>query len=110
MRAAFDLACPANWVQIYRLDARATGVEGCGRRLTYVESCSVMRGKERCTWVAEAASVVERRGASFAACADRQAAGALPTIPDTRDGRPAGSPGPRPPTTSPVGDPFADRH
>jgi hypothetical protein len=60
MRAAFDLECPAQWISLYHFDARAKGVFGCGRRLTYVEICEP--GVGSCTWTIDAprVSAVER--------------------------------------------------
>ena len=55
-RAAFDLGCPAPWLRLYPLDARAKGVEGCGRRLVYLEVCSPLGDRAQCTWRLEPAS------------------------------------------------------
>jgi len=58
-RASFDLRCPDSEVKVVEIDARTRGVEGCGRRLTYIESCEYYYGcytslfgcKNGCTWV-----------------------------------------------------------
>jgi hypothetical protein len=49
-RAAYDLACPPQWMQIYHLDGSTKGVAGCGSRVTYVERCEAV-GEGQCTWV-----------------------------------------------------------
>jgi hypothetical protein len=54
MRAAFDMACRTELMRTYHVDERTTGVEGCGRRLTYIESCEIIDGINRCTWVLDA--------------------------------------------------------
>ena len=42
-RAAFDLECPHNELQIQQLTTRTWGVEGCGQRATYITEgeCSI---------------------------------------------------------------------
>jgi hypothetical protein len=50
MRASFDLSCPGDWLRLYHLDERIKGVEGCGRRLTYVESCELVGDEVACMW------------------------------------------------------------
>lgn len=51
-RAAFDLDCPVSNIEIVDLDGLSKGVKGCGKRATYVESCSVpSRAANTCTWV-----------------------------------------------------------
>lgn len=52
-RAAIDLGCPASYLERARLDARTVVVQGCQRRVVYVESCQRIRGAHRCTWVAD---------------------------------------------------------
>jgi hypothetical protein len=108
LRSSFDLGCPAALVRIYQLDERTRGVEGCGRRLTYVESCEQERGVERCAWVADVASVMERAVSACAACAPRPfapgaAAAAAPSASAPAAASAAVAPAP------PI-DPFADRH
>jgi hypothetical protein len=49
-RASVDLKCPAQWLRLQHLDARAKLVEGCGDREVYIESCELIRGAEQCTW------------------------------------------------------------
>lgn len=53
-RAAFDLACPAESLELHELDARTRGVTGCGKRATYVEHCKPCANGYvgcECTWV-----------------------------------------------------------
>jgi hypothetical protein len=56
-RASFDLDCPLSSVKIYEIDNRTAGVNGCGQRATYVETCeshqygSGMTSRDHCTWV-----------------------------------------------------------
>jgi len=107
LRSSFDLGCPYAWVRIYQLDERTRGAEGCGRRLTYVETCEQQRGVERCAWMADAASVIERAASAWVACAQTpstRSASAPPPSPRVPGPAPSASaPGPPP-------DPFADRH
>jgi hypothetical protein len=46
-RAAFELGCPPEQLELIRIDQTTGGVIGCGRRVVYVESC---RGSQRCSW------------------------------------------------------------
>lgn len=53
-RASFDLDCPRDQLVVVDLDARTRGVNGCGRRATYVEQCQRygdLGHKEGCSWV-----------------------------------------------------------
>ena len=53
-RAAYDFQCKAADLEIVSIDDRTRGVSGCGRRSTYVESCSRVGdfgAKSDCTWV-----------------------------------------------------------
>jgi hypothetical protein len=53
-RAAFDMNCPGDRIQLVEIDDRTRGVTGCGQRATYVESCGWRDGyggKHDCTWV-----------------------------------------------------------
>jgi hypothetical protein len=52
-RAAFDLACPQLWLRLVNFDDRSKGVTGCGRQLSYVESCELLDGQMVCTWEAD---------------------------------------------------------
>jgi hypothetical protein len=54
-RAAFDLACPAPWLRLHHLGEHVKGVEGCGRRMTYVERCNEGAA---CSWTAESMVVM----------------------------------------------------
>jgi hypothetical protein len=38
-RATFDLECPTEWLRLTNIDDGVKGVDGCGRRATYVEIC-----------------------------------------------------------------------
>ena len=51
-RAAFDLNCPQDQLQVVEIDNRTRGVRGCGRQATYVENCTdPMRSGGTCTWI-----------------------------------------------------------
>ena len=45
-RAAYDLRCAEDQLQLTKLDKRTRGVDGCGRRATYVWVC-----EGSCTWM-----------------------------------------------------------
>jgi hypothetical protein len=47
-RAAFDLDCTRNKLSVVDLDTNTKGVQGCGRRATYIWSCGA---KQICVWV-----------------------------------------------------------
>lgn len=49
-RAAFDLNCPEDQLQITKIDMRTRGVRACGQQATYIESCAGADGS-KCTWV-----------------------------------------------------------
>lgn len=53
-RAAFDLHCEAEKLHVQPFDANSFGVEGCGKRMTYVSTCKEREGinAEHCTWIA----------------------------------------------------------
>lgn len=53
-RATFDLDCPPTWMRLHEIDTRTKGVEGCGRRLAYIEVCESRRSVAVCTWVLDA--------------------------------------------------------
>ncbi|MEM1033543.1 MAG: hypothetical protein AAGN82_24625, partial [Myxococcota bacterium] len=53
-RATFDLECPAPEVRVRDLGDRQRGVEGCGRRLAYVEVCEQRPDGSHCAWVINA--------------------------------------------------------
>jgi hypothetical protein len=56
-RAAFDLNCPVDQLQIVPIDQRTQGVRGCGRQAAYVENCASPDRKARtCTWIMNTAS------------------------------------------------------
>lgn len=40
-RASFDLDCPEEKLAVTELDSDTYGVSGCGKRATYVKSCTV---------------------------------------------------------------------
>lgn len=53
-RAAFDLDCPADKLEVVELDPRTRGVQGCGKRATYVEQCKPCANGYvgcECTWL-----------------------------------------------------------
>ena len=53
-RAAFDLNCKANNIEIVTIDKRTRGVTGCAQRVTYVETCRACANGYPscdCTWV-----------------------------------------------------------
>jgi hypothetical protein len=52
-RAAFDMRCGRDDIQIVALDSRTRGVTGCGQQETYVESCDAPPTAmvRTCTWV-----------------------------------------------------------
>jgi hypothetical protein len=52
-RAAFELECPAEQLEIVEIDTRTRGVSGCGRRAVYVETCERFGQYNefgKCTW------------------------------------------------------------
>jgi hypothetical protein len=53
VRAAHDLDCPEGNLHTTQIDAQTLGVEGCGQRATYVETCDGRRDEftTQCTWV-----------------------------------------------------------
>lgn len=51
-RASFDFDCPKSQIKTVTIDDRTRGVNGCGRRATYVQVCDrPSRLEENCTWV-----------------------------------------------------------
>jgi hypothetical protein len=51
-RASFDFDCPKSQIKTVTLDDRTRGVQGCGRRATYVQICQHQgMTNEDCTWV-----------------------------------------------------------
>jgi len=53
-RAAFDLGCPEDRMEVVTIDARTSGVRGCGRQATYVDLCRPCANGYvgcECTWV-----------------------------------------------------------
>ncbi len=62
-RAAFDMQCPKNALQLVEIDSQTRGVRGCGQRMTYVESCGFHQGLQKgdCTWVANTSSKASDR-------------------------------------------------
>lgn len=57
-RVAFDMKCPQNQVHITEIDSRTRGVDACGQRATYVESCNGPKSSmsAECTWVMNSTS------------------------------------------------------
>lgn len=52
-RAAFDLNCGENQLELIEIDSRTEGVRGCGQQVTCVENCNGPKGGlgTECTWV-----------------------------------------------------------
>ena len=52
-RASFDLNCPEGQIRTVDLGGGSQGVEGCGKRATYVEKCDGQPGYmgTTCGWV-----------------------------------------------------------
>jgi hypothetical protein len=52
-RAAFDLDCPTQPLNIISIDERTRAVSGCGRQATYVEICDgpLDNAARTCTWL-----------------------------------------------------------
>ena len=53
-RAAFDLDCRSDQLEVVEIDGKTRGVTGCGRRNTYVEDCEreeAFGARAGCTWV-----------------------------------------------------------
>jgi hypothetical protein len=78
VRAAFDLACAPNMLQIYELDRRSRGVWGCGRRLAYVERCDSTHGELICSWLLDFPGWVPP-GAAPTAAVERAVAATAPS-------------------------------
>jgi hypothetical protein len=55
-RAAFELRCPEEQLQVIELDDRTQGVRGCGYQVQYVEVCEGPGGgfDRDCRWVMSA--------------------------------------------------------
>jgi hypothetical protein len=62
-RASFDFGCAVSELRFSRIDERTTGVVGCGKHATYVESCDGLRTNTstRCTWLLNGKIEVDRR-------------------------------------------------
>lgn len=107
-RATYDLACPPQWMRVSHLDDQTKGVEGCGKRVTYVERCEQV-GSASCTWTLE---MQVREEPSRAEAPVRVAAAtAIPEVGPAYRHRPAALP--QPPSASTGADvpldPLADR-
>lgn len=50
-RASFEMSCPREQLHVYVLGDDTRGVEGCGRRATYIRSCKGGGAMEECVWV-----------------------------------------------------------
>jgi hypothetical protein len=48
-RASFDLDCPREKLVWRKFDDQTYGVQGCGQKATYIESCQGLY--EPCVWV-----------------------------------------------------------
>lgn len=66
-RAAFDLQCPEEQIQVVQIDKRTRGVQGCGKQGTYVESCKACGsgGGQHCdcTWILNSSPPQKKSGA-----------------------------------------------
>ena len=49
-RAAFDMNCSEDRLNIVEIDERTRGVRGCNQQATYIESCQDINHRD-CTWV-----------------------------------------------------------
>jgi hypothetical protein len=49
-RAAFDMQCSEEQVELVEIDSRTYGVRGCGKQATYVETCAHANDTD-CTWL-----------------------------------------------------------
>jgi hypothetical protein len=66
-RAASDLNCPADKIEIVTLDDSTQGVAGCGERRKYVENCGWHDGygaKHDCRWSLNTDSTNAKRASS----------------------------------------------
>jgi hypothetical protein len=83
-RAAFDLHCNAQSLQVQALDQRTRGVTGCGQQVAYVESCNGVKTAfgTQCTWVMN----TDSRPAPAAAPPVAPATRAAPPVPASSDG------------------------
>jgi hypothetical protein len=52
-RAAFDMKCTQDKVEIVEIDQRTRGVRACGQQATYVENCAQPNHTD-CTWILNA--------------------------------------------------------
>jgi hypothetical protein len=52
-RASFDLNCPESQINVVDLGGKTKGVTGCGKKATYVETCTGQKGEfaTTCSWV-----------------------------------------------------------
>jgi hypothetical protein len=50
-RAAYEMKCPSDQLQLTDLGGETTGVDGCGQRQVYVESCEGQGALRECKWV-----------------------------------------------------------
>src|SRR5262245_29219570 len=62
-RAAFDMQCPEERVQLVGLDLHSRGVVGCGRHATYVSVC----GGCTCAWLCDTTGGILVPGGAVAA-------------------------------------------
>ena len=106
-RSAFDLSCHPQMLHLYHIDERTKGVVGCGRRLTYVESCDGVGARDVCTWMLDQpplnASPPVPAAYGWRAPVPPPAPG---DIPEQRELRPQ----PAAAESAPLLDPFEDRH
>jgi len=56
-RASLEMSCPQPQLQLVQLAEQTMGVQGCGRRATYVVRCETRSGLSECQWVANGQAV-----------------------------------------------------
>lgn len=50
-RSAGDMHCPADTLEIYKIDERSYRVVGCDQEHVYISTCTNAVDKSNCTWV-----------------------------------------------------------
>src|SRR5690242_12251568 len=62
-RASFDFGCAVGELRYTKIDDRTSGVEGCGKHGTYVETCDGPRTNTAttCTWILNGEVEIDRR-------------------------------------------------
>lgn len=62
-RATFELQCDRDKLKWTKFDERSYGVSGCGKRATYVATCSNPEIQDSCTWMLNGRVDDEKGGA-----------------------------------------------